>query len=38
MGLGYCGSCIEFEECRCKKLDIVCKAGKKACMYFRKKD
>jgi hypothetical protein len=40
--MGYCGSCVQYEEsytgkCRCRKLNIPCKAGQKACMYFEKK-
>lgn len=41
--MAYCGSCIGFEEneegkCKCQKLNIPCKAGQKACMYFNKKN
>ncbi|EPR13911.1 hypothetical protein L323_02275 [Ruminiclostridium papyrosolvens C7] len=37
--MGYCGSCVQFEEdqtgkCKCRKFDMPCKAGQKACMYF----
>ena len=40
--MAYCGSCISFEEriegkCKCNKLNIPCKAGQKACMYFKNK-
>ncbi len=35
----YCGCCVQFEEeqtgkSTCKKFDMPCKAGQKACMYF----
>lgn len=38
--MAYCGSCMGFEdsiEGKCNKLNIPCKAGQKACMYFKKK-
>ena len=41
--MAFCGSCKSFEEsikdkCKCNKLNIPCKAGQKACMYFERKN